>query len=274
MGFQIVGNIPESETIWVPIDGTTHATLYVGQLVRAALTAFNGIAPITTAGGAADTTNAATNVIFGVVIGDNNYTQVFDSTYGQYIAPVMTQANQLARNFFGVEGNTYIKGDPQAFVKIALINSLTWLRGQIFNATFGVAPTLSTVTTGDTTGAGMTSSTVDVTPVANMNTCYFRTGLNAGMYRVCKDAAANAHTFDTYYPYGITVGDTCVILPYKVGYSAGQVTSTSNYVGMAFNCAATPATNYFGLIVKELDFRVSGKESILFRFAANHFAGI
>jgi hypothetical protein len=276
MGFQIVGNIPESDTLWVPCDATTGGNLYVGQLVRFGLTAFNGAAPLADAAGAADTTTAATNSIAGVVIGDNNFNQTSVATYGQYqtCAGTQTQTLQLARNFLGVEGITYIKGDPQPFVKIALITPLTRLRGPICNATFGVAPTVCTVTTAGATGAGFVGNAVDVTPVANMCTCYFRTGLNAGLYRVCKDANATTHTFDTYYPYAIAVGDTCVILPYKIGYSAININTTSNYVGVCLDCSVTPATDYFGAFVDALDFRVSGKESIYFRFAANHFAGI
>jgi hypothetical protein len=39
---------------------------------------------------------------------------------------------------------------------------------------------------------------------------------------------------------------------------------------MGLNCAATAATNYFGLHVYELDLREAGKETALFAFDAIH----
>jgi len=260
-------------TQWFPIDRVVGAsTLYVGQLVKADMSvAINGVAPLAAgAAGAADTTGK--NVLFGVVIGTNDQVPTYDATYGQYIASVQTPAQQKARKFFGVEG-MWAKNDPQPFVKVAVIDAHTVLRGNIYNATVGVAPTVVTASAVNATaGLGMTTGSIDVATIAQLCTTYCRSGANRGLYRVNLSASATAHTFTTYWPYTLAIGDTFVTVPLKpFGTSYAQITTTAGYIGMGFNCAATPATDYFLIDVLELDLREAGKETVLFRFAPCHF---
>lgn len=254
--------------LWVPIDRTAAAqTLYVGQLVKWDTTAFNGVAPLAAASGAADTTGE--QVIFGVVCGTNYKNPLSNATYGQYASAVQSQADQIGTVKMGVEG-MHPKGDPIPMVEIAVITPNTVLIGDICNATQGVAPSIVTVTTGSTTGAGMTTGAVDFTPVANMNTFYCRSGANAGIYRVSKTTSTTVHTFDTYWPYDIAIGDTFVAVPMRQGESFVQISETVGALGTCFDCSDSPATNYFQIKVLELDLTTAGKEKVLFMFDSAH----
>lgn len=264
MGFYVDSGSPR--TVWAPIDTVTAANLYVGQLVKNDSVSLNGMAPLAAASGSTDKTQL--QAIYGVVVGDNNNTAKNTATYGQYQTGQATVADQVATKKLGNSG-MYSAGDTQALVKVAVINPNTVLRANIYNATVGVAPTVATVASGAST-AGFTCNSIDVATVANMCTCYCRTGANAGLSRVVLAASATAMTFTTLWPVSPAVGDTFVIVPLKIGYSFAQITSTTNYVGMGLNCAATAATNYYGLHVYELDLREAGKETALFAFDSIH----
>jgi hypothetical protein len=272
MAFKIAQGTRNVETAWFPIDSVTAASLYMGQLVKCDSGSFNGMAPLVVAAGATDVTTVA-KTITGIVVGFNNYpmTELNNSTYGAYMASVTSQASQIAIMKMGQFGAL---GDPAPKVQVALLDGTIFVEAPIYNATYGVAPTLQTVTTGDTTGASMTVTPgADVATVAQLSTTYFRSGLNKGIYRVNLAASTTGHTFTMAFPYAIAAGDTCVILPYRLGDSYVQINSTSDYLGMCFNCAATPATDYFRVQVKELDFAEAGKERIICRFSPAHFAG-
>lgn len=273
MGFGLAHGEPNPIIAWFPVDITTATNLYVGQLVQMSTGGVCGCAPLAAASGAFDVTGD--QQILGIVLGTNNYplTELFNATYGQYISGVAAQAGQKAIMKMGVEG-MHPKGDPQPMVQIAVIDSTTWLEGTFCNATYGVAPTVVTVTTGDTTGAGCTTGAIDVATVANLCTMYFRTGANAGIYRIVKSASATAHTFDNYFPFAIAVGDTAVVVPARQGTSYVQINSSAGYLGVCLNTAATAATNYFGITVKSLDLKEAGKEKVIFKFSSAHFAGI
>ena len=275
MAFRIIQGTRPIEREFVPIDRTAGATsLYVGQLVKADTGSFNGVAPLAAASGASDTSQK--QIIYGVVSGFD-YDPVsgrglVDATHGQYMTSVQAIADQKAIVKMGLEG-MHPKGDPLPMAQIDLIFPDTLLQGHIFNATYGVAPTLLTVTTVNATmGLGFTTNANDVATVANMCTAYCRKGANAGLYRVVKSASATVHTFDHYWPYTIAVGDQFVIVGARQGQSFVQINSTSGYLGVCFNNAATAASNYFTIDVKHLDLRIAGKETVVFKFNACHFS--
>lgn len=258
--------------MWVPLDGASASTvLTVGQLVKCDSTSFNGFGPLAVASGDGDTSGK--QVVAGVVIGTNDATPTYNGTYGQYISTTapLTQALQVARKCLGNGGTMNPINDPQPLVKIAKINANTVLSANIFNAAQGTAPTLLTVTTGSTTGAGMTTNATQFTPVANFNTFYCRKGANAGIYRVSETTSTTVHTFHTYWPYDIAVGDQFVAVPLRLGQSLVQINSTSGYRGMWLEASASPATNYFIIDVLDMDLSVAGKETALFTFAPCHF---
>jgi len=173
-------------TIWCPVHYNA-VTLYVGQLVVAGgvTSAMCGAVKAWTPAGVYDTT--ADQMPWGVVVGTNNKEPVFDSTYkAEYITSVQSQANLLARKWAYAStgtGTMFGPHDPQAMVKVAVIGPQTVLKGRIFTTTYGVAPTVVTVTLGSTTGAGYTAGAADFTPVAYNATTYCRTGANRGLYR-------------------------------------------------------------------------------------------
>ena len=264
MGFYVDSGSPR--TVWAPVDTVTAASLYVGQLVKNDSVSLNGMAPLAAAQSTTDKTGLQS--IYGVVVGDNNFTKLNLATYGQYQTGQATVASQLARVKLGNSG-MYAAGDTQALVRVAVINPNTVLRGNIYNATVGVAPTLLTAASGCST-AGFTCNANDVATVANMCTCYCRTGTNAGLYRVVLGASTTAMTFTTLWPVAPAVGDTFVIVPLKIGYSFMNITYTAGYIGMGIDNSKTAATDYFGVHVYELDLREAGKETALFAFDAIH----
>jgi hypothetical protein len=271
MGFKIAHQLQEVNTAWFPVDITTATNLYVGQLVQKSTGGMNGVGPLAAASGAYDVTGD--QQILGVVIGTNAYEPLYDATYGQYISGVASQAGQAAVRKLGGAG-MHPMGDPAPMVQVAIIGPETWLQAPIYNATYGVAPTVITSSTASTSGAGFTTGASDVQSVANLGTFYCRTGANAGIYRVVKTAHDTVHTFDMYWPYDVAIGDTFISVPYVQGSSYAQINSTAGYLGMCFNCAATAATNYFGITVSQLDLKEAGKEKVTFKFSAAHFAGI
>ena len=273
MGFKIAQGTPTPEVAWFPIDRTVGATsLSIGQLVGCKDGTFNGVAPLAIAAGAFDLTNE--NFIVGVVVGTNNYpmTELFNATYGQYIASVASAADQKAIMKMGVEG-MHPKGDPQPMVQVAMIGPGTFLEAPIYNATYGVATTLLTATAVTALGVGMTTNAADVATIANLSTTYCRTGANAGIYRVNKTAHATVHTYDTAFPYELAIGDTFVMVNLRQGVCHTQINATSGYLGMCIDNAAALTTDYYGIIVKELNLKEAGKEKVIFKFAADHFLG-
>lgn len=259
-----------ARTLWIPVDynGTV---LYVGQLVVAGgvLSALCGAAKAWACAGVGDITTD--HLIMGVVVGTNNKEPVFNSTYkAEYITGVQSQANLVARKSAYVGGaGMYGPSDPQAMVKVALIDNTTVLKGRIFNATYGVAPTVVTVTTESTTGAGFTSGAVEHTPVAYNATVYCRTGANRGLYRVTTDTSTTVRTTNHYFPYDIAVGDTFVgcNLP-TVGQAYMMVDSVGTFID---NAAAVTTTNYSWIDVLELNLETAGAEYCLFRFNPYQF---
>ena len=274
MAFKICQGSQAIEQAWFPIDSINSGTTFlnVGQLVKLQLTAFNGMNPLAIAAGIADITNK--QAIFGVVTGTNNYplTETFNATYGQFMTTALTQAAQAAIQKMGAEG-MHPKGDTAPMVQVAMLTPYTTLEGPIYNATYGTAPTLLTCTTANAAGTSVTTNACDVITVAEMCTIYCRTGANAGIYRILHSASTTVHTETMAFPNAIAVGDTFVVLPYRQGQSYAQINSTAGYIGMCFDCAVGPVTNYFRLDVKELDFAKSGQEKLIFRFNAIHFLG-
>lgn len=263
MGFSIVEGSPRS--IWCPI--TDGDTIYVGQVVHNQSN--EGIAPIATATGAADTTSKL--VPFGVVVGLNNTADntVFDSTYN---ANSITDASPHGTNtnYVGSEG-VFARGDRQAMALVALIDHNTVLQGPLFNAAYSTAPTVLTVTTGSTTGVSATTNATDVAGIAAQSALYFRTGANAGAYRNTDDTSTTALTWDKATFADVASGDTAIRVNLRLqGLSKVQFDSESTYIDIG----ATATTNYYNVNVLKLDLKEAGKEHANFTFNMDHFSAI
>ena len=262
MGFTIVHGSPM--TIWAPI--VAGDEIFTGSIVTCQYD--EGVAPLNVAAGAADTTTAPHSMPFGVVVGNNLYNQTFDTTQN---ATSITDATPLASTteFRNVEG-VWAKGDKQAMVQIALITPETILRGPLYNAAVGTAPTLLTATTAVAAGTSAVTNATDVAGVDNLATVYFRSGANAGAYRITSDTddGTTALTWDKPTTSPVAIGDTCVRVPIRaLGPTYAQLDAEATYI----NVAATPATDYYILDIVKLDLSVAGKEHAYFKFGADHF---
>lgn len=261
---EVVGTIygEAIQTRWCPLNSTSQ--VFVGGIVYSVA---DGVDTVGAASGAADTTSKT--VPLGVVIGTSNDVQIASATSNtNTITGVITQAAQVARSNTGV-GGPYAKGDPQAYVKVAMIYPGTIIKAPLFNNALGTAPTVQTVTTGSATGLGYTANATDVAGIADLCTAYCRTGANAGQYRITDDTSTTVVTNDRAFSNDIAVGDTFVRVPLRdVGESFVQTDGNALW----FDVSVTPATDYWVINVISLDLSEAGKEHVLFTFGADHFA--
>jgi len=268
MSFKLEG---PARVVQFPGDGAS--TYYVGQLV--AFTAASkaqingGVVPLAVPAGEADLTND--QVVAGIVVGFNRRTPTYSATWkANYDGGTITdQATQLARDW-ALNKGMYAIGDPQLLIDVAMIDSTTLIEGPIFNAAYGTAITVATDSDGtDTTGyttAGL-SSAVDFTNVDMLGTTYFRTGANAGLYRVTANTTTTAPANDTAFPYDVASGDAFVSVPVKKGFSKIYIAGP----GMYIDGSKPPGTNAFEVICENLDLSKAGSEKALFRFTPLHF---
>jgi len=273
MGFEVIHS--PYKPIWVPVDTPAGAatTLYVGQLVVAGVNASCQGVKAWNVAGIYDTT--ADQIPFGVVIGTNNRTPTFNSTYKtDSITSAYTVAGQLARDWVGTEG-MHKKTDPAAMVQVAVLTPETVLKGPIFNgATYGTAITEAVVTAVNATmGLGFTCGTTgfDFTSVAYNATMYCRSGANKGLYRATYSAAAGTaeHLFYTYWPYTIAVGDKFVGANLPVcGTGTINFDDTGQYINGA---AAVTTTDYIGINILRLDLERTGAEYAIFTINPHMF---
>ncbi len=261
MAFKIASS-PTNAVSWYPIDA--NGTLYHGQIIESQ---GDGVAEIDVASGAFDTTG--NTKILGIIEGDNNEIPVYDATYKvDKITGVASQANQIARNWDGQEGHMYPKGEPQPLVQVALIGPHTVIEGPIKNADIDTAPMVLTTTTGDTTGVGgMVTNACEHTPVADFSTMYCRTGANRGLYRITQDTSTVSPTNTVAWPYDVAIGDTFIRVPLRQVLAFMYIDS----LGMYVDNSATPAGNYYGVNVVDMDLSTAGEEKVWFTFAPVHF---
>jgi hypothetical protein len=268
MGFTVVEN--EIRNIWAPVNfANSSDTCYEGQIVASALASSlpsgEGLVTMAAAAGHSDATGMM--VPFGVVIGGNDAAPTYNSTYkGMSIASVGSQANQLARDVRGNEG-MYVKGDPQALVKVSVIGTNTILKGPIYHLAYGTAPLVYTNTSASTDGLTITTAAVAQTPIAYNVTWYCRSGANKGLYRVAYSTSTTSHTFYLGFPYDIAVGDTFVPIYLRVGTCKAQFDGESTYL----EAQPAYATNDYVIDVLEIHAETAGAEYAIFKFNADQF---
>lgn len=267
MSFQRANGSPN--LIWVPVDcnnNSTYVTIYNNHLVKVSS---DGCAAMSAAAsGAADATGE--QVIDGICVGNNNRTPLYSSTYNQeYITSENGHTSTTER--VGMEGYV-VKGDKSAYVLIDKIFHDTLIKGSIFNAAYGTAPTVGTVSAATTNGTGVTTSAIQPdTPVADLCSIYFRSGLNRGIYRITTDTSATSKTVSNYLPFDTAIGDTLVGVPMR---TTGWSYVNTDAVGGYLNSAANPATDYFVIFVRHLDLRTAGQEVAYFYFADFHLNNV
>ena len=210
---------------WYPVE--YNETCYVGQLVKYTT---SGVSPLNVS-----TSTPDAEYPFGVIVGFNNQTQLYDATYkNTYASAVAAQADQLLRKSAGSEG-MFAKKDPALMAQVAVIGADTIVQGRIFNAAYGVAPTVVTCTTESTDGlASMVHGNVDITAqVAYWNTYCGRSGKNRGLYRTSYATSRTTPTFYLAWPNDWTVGDTFVNVSVGLGRVGIQTDAESMFIDNA-----------------------------------------
>jgi hypothetical protein len=268
MAFTVVHQ-SHHQTLWAPVE--VSETVYVGSIIGMdTATPLSGVQPMPVAAGAANVTNL--DVPLGVVVGTNNTgpNKVYSSSYGgaEYItAGNEASAHDSTTQFQGVEGPLR---EDYAMVEYIPITAETVIRGSIYNAAYGTAPTAVAVTTGSgTDGLDMTTAASDVATVANFATAYCRTGNNMGRYRILTTASSTTHEFTPALKADVAVGDTFVIInglrPFGMSYA--YIDAEGTYI----DCSAALTANYLMIDVVRLDLSTAGEEYVEFRFSPVNF---
>jgi hypothetical protein len=259
MGFKIVSNYPPLEKWYhVGVPAGSPDTVYVGQLVQLiSADVGGGVVPYSISG-----TPDVTRVPFGIVTATNNRNPVYSSTYNaEYISSLETAALVAARSDFAFQEGMLSKGDRAPMVKVALLDHSAIIEGPIRTGTINTAPGVVTVTTAGTAlGATWVHSSADVTAVAENTTYHFRTGANAGLYRVSHTASQTTGTFRIALNAGIAIGDTACVVNVAVGRTYLTVDAEAMWVENG-NHTAEILVDVIGM-----DLRTAGQETVLFRF--------
>ena len=253
-GFQVIDNT-ELGTHFAFVEGTS--TLYTGEIVYSYR---YGMETLGVAAGFGNLSNK--KVPYGIVIAGNNKLKTYGSSaYGsaESTVGVNTAAGQIARDFRGAEG-MHPKGDPVPMVQLAMIGPSTRIRGRLFNASYGTAPTVAIAASGLSTAA-MVTNNIDVATVAYNSVCYCRSGANRGLYRVVNSAHDTTHTFAKEFPYTIVAGDTFVFGP-RQGLAKVQFDALAQYIDVAGACTSA----YYYINVLRTSLEVAGEEHVIFTF--------
>lgn len=268
MAFTVVHPCHE-QTLWAPVE--PGETVYTGAIIGLdTATPLSGVQPMPVAAGAANVTNL--DVPLGVVLGNNNVVgnQLYSSTYNaEYITAVAEgSVYGTSTSFRGVEG-PWANGDRYAMVEYIPITAETVLRGPIFNAAVGTAPTVGVVSVASSSGLDCTTSAVDVATVANFATLYVRTGAARGCYRILTTTSDTTHEFTPDLVADIAVGDS--VLAINGLRPFGMSLAYIDAEGMYIDCSAALSSNYLMIDVVRLDLSEAGKEYVEFRFAPVNF---
>ncbi len=271
-GITVVQGSPQA--IWVPVT-VPDTVIYEGGIVTQGISALNeGVIMLPVAAGSEVQDVTFKYRPFGVVIGTNLKTPTWNSTYkcNTLVAAAAADPHDGASvEYIGVEG-PYSKGDPIPMVKVAIITPDTVLRAPLYNAAYGVGPTVMTATAGSSTGTQITTSVSDFTNVDAYGTIYCRSGQNAGCYRIRTDASTGAtSTWHTAMPKDGAAGDTYVSVPLRpYGYSTIQFNSVATWVEVSTTPVAN-GTDVRVINVLRLDLREAGKEYVEFTFDIGEF---
>lgn len=247
----------ELQTIWLPV--ANGQTIYVGQLVQKSSSGDY----LSTFGSAS---GASTNKPLGVVVATNNKEPLYSSQYKtHYITGVQTQAAQLARKWQGAQG-MWALGDPIPLVQVKLIGPQTQIKASLFWGSFGTA--LSTFNPAENNSSGNTLKRAEGSKSSvDYNTIFYcRQGANKGIYRVVTTSSNSSnvttHNFNTYWPYPISTSDVFVQANICLGVSKIQIDS----LGLFIDASQTYSSNYYTVIVEEINLEEAGKEYAIIRF--------
>lgn len=262
MGFEVVHCDTSDQKLWAPVINTD--ILYVGQLL---ISANEGVSPLGAAVGAADTTGK--QVPWGVTVGTNAKTPVFDTTYNSDRITYKAADTAGSEDYVGVEG-PWKKNDRQAMVEYLPLTATTVLKAPLYTDALGTSPTVTTFASGLSTLGG-TGSAVEEAGVAALSTLFIRSGVVAGSYRVTDDTSTTVMTWDNELNASPVAGDTAVRINLRpLGTCRMQIGTEALFI----DTGATVTTNYFLIDVVRLDLSEAGREYVEFRFHPSHFDSV
>ncbi len=263
------------QRVWAPVNATD--TYRVGALVGWESGAFDGVVMA----GAAEAGPAVTTQICGIIEGVDTLEPLHSNSstaVGDYVAGVVAIADQNARSIqpSSDRGQIAPMSDKAVYVKIALLTPFTKVRVPLFNAAFGTAPTVQTVTTAGTTGFIANECVMgsgDFTPIANEATLYCRSGKNKGVMRVTDATSDTQPTCDQGFPSAtVDVGDTFVMAPCR---NFGVSYLQTDAEGLYFDTAGSASTGSHWIFnVLELNLEKAGEENVVGWFGIGHFDAV
>jgi len=245
--FEVVKNT-ELGTVWLPVEPST--TLTVGQLVYRAASNPVNLSYFPPASG------TGTAKPIGVVVATNLRKPLYSSTYNaNYITGVASRSDQLALEKQGAQGSMFGVGDPAPLVQIKLIGPQTELKG-----TLSAAPTPFQPSAVASDGSTLTNSGLTLTDY--FTTVYCRSGANQGIYRQMSTYSTNVLTFPLYWPYTTTTSNYFVAINTTIGNTRINVDT----YGRNLDVASSVSSNYYSVVVEEINLEEAGKEYVIFRF--------
>ena len=246
-GFEYAGSLVGGGAAPIVREFQISETCYVGQLVMGPRV--GGL------GGNIQIADAATEAsendqpIMGIVAGVVDSSRAYSSTYyGDGSTYTTTQATIAST------------GTPRVKVTLA-IPWVTLIRGPIFNAAYGTALTVQTVTTASSGGVTITAANNAITDIADdFAVAYCRTGANRGHYRVVTTSTSTTvNTVTVPFPYGIALGDTFVIASCVPGIGGLNIPATANCIDGNDDMNA-----YYDVFYHEINLAEAGKEYAVF----------
>jgi hypothetical protein len=235
-------------------------TCYNGQLVQTGLVGGAGghvqIADVATEASDDDQTILG----FITAVADESRTYVASSSgtagYGDRSTYTVTQATIAANLGTGLTGG----GEVDVCLALPMV---TMIRAPIYNAAWGTALTVQTVTTASSGGVTITAANNAITNIADdYATAYCRTGANRGHYRVVTTStSATVNTVTVPFPYAIAVGDTFVIASCVLGKGGLDFPASADCIDGNNDMDA-----YYDVYYHDINLEESGKEYAIFSF--------
>ena len=264
MAFHVVHGSPQD--IWAPM--TYAATIYTGSIVEVDTTSASGNEGLVVKS-VADGENDGDDdsVIVGVCIGNNLRHPLYSATYfHEYITSADPTDSTLEHV---LTGGPFPTGSREDFVKISLVDPCTTINGPLFNGAWNTAPALLTAASG-LSHIGATFNACQEYEQYH-STIYFRTGPNAGAYRILNNSdSTSVLAWDTPLYKDVVAGDTAVVVNTRnIGPGRIYTDATATWI----DCDHDNTEDFLGVFAVQLDLEIAGSENLTFRFDGDHFTG-
>ena len=253
MAFQYMGEITGG--LAPVLNLQVSANCYQGQMLKYDANAGGIVEPIAAAADNPEDITVVAGICLGAGKNTSPGTNRFDATYkGDLITYDVTQATLAVNDPVGA-----------AIVQMQILTPNSLIRAPIVKDTVGTAPECKACTTGSSDGLTFVIATIDTT-VSQYSTAYCRTGANRGEYRRITTGATTTQTVVVPFTNDIAIGDTFCVA--NVVQGLAHIDFDTQFQGIDSSAALT---NYYSVIVHELNLEEAGREYCTFRFAPQHF---